>query len=329
MRVCAGGQRAVAQGGQALVLTVGDDAGVLRVLAQPRIHPRHRLAGEVDEFRHARARQQHVVRRDAGLPGVDQLAEHDAFHRVFEARAGADDRRRLAAQLQRHRGEVGRGRAHHVVADRGGAGEQQVVERQRGERLRHHGIAGHHPHLVGLEVARHLFGEQRREARRELAHLQHRAIAGGQCVDQRTDGQIQRVVPRHDDADHAARLRPQLGARGQEQQVGEAPPRLHPAPAVAERVTDRRQAGKNLQQVGLLGRPLAEVGVDCRGEGLALLAQQRFQRAQTRRALCPARHRVARLRVAQALQVGGQRIAVGHGVLRISHATPRQPCAAA
>ena len=264
----------------------------------------------------SRARQQHVVRRDAGLSGVDQLAEHDALHCVFEARARADDRRRFAAQLQRHRSQVGRRRAHHVMADRGGAGEQQVVERQRGERLRHRGVTVHHDHLIGREVPRHLLGEQRREARSELAHLQHRAIAGHQRVDQRTDGQVQRVVPRHDDADHAARLRPQLGARGQEQQTGEAPPRLHPAPAVAERVTDRRQAGKDFQQVGFLGRALAEVGADRRGECRALFEQHGFQRTQAPRAGGPIGHRLVRLRGAQTLQHAGKIgvRGIGHGV---------------
>ena len=178
------------------------------------------------------ARQQHVVRRDAGLPGIDQLAEHDPLHRPGRNRRRADDRRRLAAQFQRHRREVGRGGTHHVMADGGGAGEQQVVERQRRKRLGDLGVAGDHADLVGVEMRVHQLGEQRREARRVLAHLDHCAVAGGQGVDQRADGQEQRVVPRHDDADHAQRLRPQFGPRRQKQQVGQAPARLHPAPAL-------------------------------------------------------------------------------------------------
>ncbi len=181
----------------------------------------------------------------------------------------------------------------------------------------------------GCEIFRHLLGEQRREARRVFAHLQHRAIAGDQRIDQRADGQIQRVIPRHDDADHAARLRPQLGACGQEQQVGQASPRLHPAPAVAECVTDRRQAGKDLQQVGFLCRALAEVGVDRRGERPALFAQHGFQRAQALQAHRPGGQRVERLRVTQALQGGNQFVASGHGLSGISHATRRQPCVVA
>ena len=308
----------VAQRREALILAIGDDAGVLRVLLQLRIHPRHRLAGQRDEVRHARARQQHVVRRDAGLPGVEQLADHDAFHRVVQPRAGADDGRRLAAQLQRHRGEIGRGRAHHVVTDRGGAGEQQVVERQRRERLRHVRVAGHHPHFVGLEILRHLLGEQCREAWRELAHLHHRAVAGDQRVDQRADRQVQRIVPRHDDADHAARLRPQLGARRQEQPVGQAPARLHPAPAVGQRMADRREAGEELQQLGLFARATAEIGMDGLDHALAILAQQRLQRAQPGGAHGPLGHRLRPLRGAQQAQAVGERgnLVGGHGITR-------------
>jgi hypothetical protein len=246
-----------------------------------------------------RARQQHVVRRDAGLPGVDRLAEQDALDRRLEARARADDGRRLAAELQRHRRQVGRGRAHHLVADRGGAGEQQVVERQRGERLRHRRVAGDHLHLVVAEVLRGLFGEQRREARRVLAHLDHHAVAGGQRIHQRAHREIERVVPRHHDADHAARLRQQRGARGQEQPVGQRAPRLHPAAAVAQRVAHRGQAGEDFQQVGLFRRAPAEVGIDGHGEGLALLAQHRLERAQATRAHAPVGQRFTRLGTAQ------------------------------
>ena len=39
-------------------------------------------------------------------------------------------------------------RAHHVMADGGGSGEQQMVERQRGERLRDLGIAVDHDDFV-------------------------------------------------------------------------------------------------------------------------------------------------------------------------------------
>ena len=60
------------------------------------------------------------------------------------------------------------------------------------------------------------------------SYFHHYAIAGDQRVDHRTDGEIQRIVPRHDDADHAKRLRPQLGERRQELQRRRDALRRHP-----------------------------------------------------------------------------------------------------
>ena len=41
---------------------------------------------------------------------------------------------------------------------------------------------------------------------------------------------------------------------------------------MAQRVTDRRQAGENFQQLGFLARTVAEVGVDGLGDLAAMLA---------------------------------------------------------
>jgi hypothetical protein len=58
---------------------------------------------------------------------------------------------------------VGAGRAHDRVAHGGGAGEDQVVEGQRDERLGDCGVAPDHAHLVGGEG----FGQQPRQQRAE------------------------------------------------------------------------------------------------------------------------------------------------------------------
>ncbi|MNY45943.1 hypothetical protein D3C86_1810810 [compost metagenome] len=105
-----------------------DDAGVVGVAGEIRIEAVHAAARGLGKAVALVLGQQHVVRGDAGLAGVEQLAHHDALHGVVEIGMRADDGRRLPAQLQRHRREVGGGGAHHVMADVGRAGEQQVVE---------------------------------------------------------------------------------------------------------------------------------------------------------------------------------------------------------
>jgi hypothetical protein len=127
-----------------------------------------------------------------------------------------------------------------------------VVERQRRERAPELGVAGHDRDLVGIERRAHQFGEQRARGRRELRHLHERAVARRQGGDERTDCEIDRVVPRHDDPDHAERLGHHLRAAGQEPQRGGAPLGLHPLAQVAARVAHRLQAGEQLEQPRLV-----------------------------------------------------------------------------
>ena len=54
------------------------------------------------------------------------------------------------------------------------------------------------------------FADERRQQRtgrgRELRHLDHCPVAGGERADERAGGQVDRVVPGHDDAHDAERL---------------------------------------------------------------------------------------------------------------------------
>ena len=90
-----------------------------------------------------------------------------------------------------------------MLAYAGSAGEQQVIEAQLGKRHAHVSFAQHDAHQVLGED----LGQQRLEqltgGRRGLAELEHHSVTGRQCPNQRADGQVKRVVPRHDDADDA------------------------------------------------------------------------------------------------------------------------------
>lgn len=82
-------------------------------------------------------------------------------------------------------------------------------------------------------AARQGLGQQRGHGgggvRGVFAHLDQHPIACRQRVHQRTQGQIQRVIPRHDHSDHPQGLRQHLGARRPKPRADAAPLRAHPA----------------------------------------------------------------------------------------------------
>ena len=71
---------------------------------------------------------QHIIRRDAGLSGVDELALGYPFTGKTDIGALADDSRTLAAELQSDWSEMLRGGLHHDFPDPRTAGEEDVVE---------------------------------------------------------------------------------------------------------------------------------------------------------------------------------------------------------
>ena len=69
----------------------------------------HVLPHLVGKFLHRVLRHQRVVRRDAGLAGIEQLGIGDALRGLVEIGGAVDDRGRFAAEFQRHRGQVAPG----------------------------------------------------------------------------------------------------------------------------------------------------------------------------------------------------------------------------
>jgi hypothetical protein len=270
------------------------DARVVVVACDVRVHRREHALRADDEALLFAFGHQHVVGRDAGLSRIERLAHEDAFDGLLEVRVGADDRGRLAAELQRHRREVLARGAHHVMADGGRAGEQQVIERQAREFVCRFGIAVHDGDLVLREARPHEGGEQFGKARREFRLLHHHAVARGQRRGHRPDRQVQRVVPRHHDAHHAEGLRHDARRRGLEPEAGGTAPRAHPFPAVAQRVVDALDGGEHLGQFGLLERPVEEVGADGGGDLLAAVHHQRAQAFQPVGAHAPRRRLCAK-----------------------------------
>ena len=107
-----------------------------------RVERRHGFGPGLDEPVHVTLVQQHVVRRDARLAGIGQLAVGDVGCDPLERLPAIDQHGGLAAELECHRHEVLAGGAHHRAADRGAPREEQVIERQGREGGAHGGVAG-------------------------------------------------------------------------------------------------------------------------------------------------------------------------------------------
>ena len=133
------------------VVAAVDDRGVVGIVEDARIEAGGRLPEQAQELLDPAARHEGVVGRDAGLSGVEQLAAHDALDGARQIAVGMHDRRRFAAELQRDRHQVLRRGRHHLLADRGRAGEQDVVEGQPAQALGHLGSAERNRHPVGAE----------------------------------------------------------------------------------------------------------------------------------------------------------------------------------
>ncbi|MNV41286.1 hypothetical protein D3C71_1329180 [compost metagenome] len=180
---------------QALVLAVVDDPGVIGGVAEIAIARLHLGLQLLHQLALAMAVDQHVVRRDAGLAGIEELAGGQARGRLLQRVVAADDGGGFTAQFEGQRGQVlGRGR-HDLAADGGGAGEHQVVQRRAGQGAGEVSVALHDRHAIQGEDV----GQQRLQegtgAGRVLGRLEDHVVAGGDRGGQRNQGQVDRVVP--------------------------------------------------------------------------------------------------------------------------------------
>ena len=145
----------VEQGREPVPVTLVDDPAVvgraLRVVAvevvngaQQRAHQLV-LDGRVDE---------HVVRCDTGLAGIEELAPCEAPSCHVDVGVGRDDGRALTPQFERDRRQILRGRRHHDPSDRGVAGVEDVIELLGKQRRRLLDAAGDDAHEALVEVLR-------------------------------------------------------------------------------------------------------------------------------------------------------------------------------
>ena len=186
------------------------------------------------------ARDQAVVDRDAHLAVLDELGADDTAHALGVDAVGGQDRRALAAELERDRHEVLGGRLGDLPADRRAAGVEQVIPAQRRELLRQRRARRRHLDPVsGERLVDHL-PQQLGAGGRVVRGLDDHPVARGQHLDQRADGQVEREVPGHDVADHALGLVPDPGAARCRTAPGRRPARPRPSRSRAARSRRRR-----------------------------------------------------------------------------------------
>ncbi len=147
--------------------------------------------------------------RHAGLAGRGEHTADDPIGRGVEVGVVENDLRRFAAQLERDAGEVLGGGVRDQLADRGRAGEGDLVHAgmtdQRGSDLRS-------PAGEDVEHARRetrlldKSGQRERAYGRIVARLRDHGAPGRQGRRELPRQQEQRRVPRHDRRDHTERL---------------------------------------------------------------------------------------------------------------------------
>ena len=170
---------------QALQLRAVDDAGEVGIAVPVGVVLVKPSLCQAQKFIQLMVLQQHIIRRNTGLPCIDHFAIHDALHGFGQIGIAGNDDRRFAAQFQSHGREViGRG-THHVFAHGGRAGEEQVVKWQGRKSRCHFHAASNYRQLIGLKVLRHQAGHGFGKLGDMLRDFHHGAVAGHKSIDQR------------------------------------------------------------------------------------------------------------------------------------------------
>ena len=167
-----------------------------------------------------------------------------------------------------------------MAANRGGAGKQQVIKRQLGKCCTNIHLAIEYGDVILFVSFGENFLQQRATGWRRFAHLDHHPVAGSQRANHRAEGQIERIVPRRNNADHANRL---IGDHGRARPLSRADLAflwLHPLAQVFGVVPYAFEAGHDFCQTGLVRRAGTEITVQGGADLVLILEQQGAQPVQ-------------------------------------------------
>ena len=210
------------------MVTRTDDGCVIGVASNRREKLVHGLCKSGAESCLGAARQQHIVRRNTGLAGVKQLAVGDPDCGFLKIARSVDHTRGFSAKLQRGGRQVGRSGLRHHTTNSGRAGKKQVVKRQRAKCCGKRRVPLHHAQFAGRKSPANQLIQQRRCSWRQLAGLEHDAVACTQSGDHRGQRQLHRIVPRRHYPHHTQWLTLNVSTRGLKIQRRAHLDRLHP-----------------------------------------------------------------------------------------------------
>ena len=221
----------------------------------------------------------YLVDVDADLSGVAELEEGDLAGCVFEVGILAHHApiAGLAAQLQRHGGEVLGGFGHHVLAHGGRAGVEDLVEALREAHVRHVVAAVDEGDVLGRENFREEALEHFGAGRRLAAGFDHHSVAAAHRRRHHADGQQYREVERADHQRHAVGHLIDFGdGAGEAHQSAEMAFRPCPAAQPAQHLVDFHDDGTHVAEVSLHAAA-SEVGDQRVLELGGVLDDRRFQ----------------------------------------------------
>ncbi len=183
----------------------------------------------------------HIIGCDAGLSRIEEFAGCNGAGSAFQIGILADDGGRFAAQFQRHRREVLCGGGHDLAPDSGGSGKEEMVERQRRKLRRQGRVAKRHRHpILRKHIGEKAF-EKRRSAWRVLGWFEENVVSSRNGSNKWRQRQIDRIVPRSDNAYHAQWNITDFSLGGPHFPARLAPLWLHPSLEMVERIVDFRK----------------------------------------------------------------------------------------
>jgi hypothetical protein len=143
------------------------------------------------------------------------------------------------------------------------------------------GIAGHHRDLIDGKSLCDALGQGLRECRRQLRWLQNGPISCRQRADQRRQRELQRVVPRTNNPNHAERLTHDYGSSRAVGKRRRRAARLHPARKISHCVTNAALQKQRLSNADLYQRACAKIARNRSGRFLGVRFDQRAQALQS------------------------------------------------
>ena len=148
-----------------------------------------------------------MIRRDAGLSGVQELAPRNPLRGKIQLGVGIDNAGTLSAEFKRKRSEVLRRGTHHGASAAGPACIENVVEFFFQQTLRDVDAAVEDCHVFRLEDLAHNRFNDFRRVFRLFRRLENHPVARGNRADQRSERQLKRIVPRRKNQNVSIRFR--------------------------------------------------------------------------------------------------------------------------